>query len=75
MYYNHKNWLRAALIRAVKTFAQTAASFVTVGAIISEINWAVVFSTAAVAAIYSILTSLAGIPEVPIEEPNNKKEG
>jgi hypothetical protein len=56
-------WLKAALIRAIKTFAQTAASLVTVGAIISEINWAVVFSAGAVAFVYSILTSLAGLPE------------
>lgn len=64
MKYDYKKWLRAAAIRAVKTFAQTAASFVTVGAIISEINWGVVFSTAAVASVYSILTSVAGLPEV-----------
>lgn len=57
-------WCKAAGIRAVKTFAQTAASLVTVGALISEINWVIVLSTATVAGIYSILTSIAGIPEV-----------
>ena len=56
-------WCKAAGIRAVKTFAQTAASLVTVGALISEINWVIVLSTATVAGIYSILTSIAGIPE------------
>lgn len=61
---NYKKWTKAALIRAIRTFAQTAASFVTVGAIISDINWGVVLSTAAVAAVYSILTSVAGLPEV-----------
>lgn len=59
-----KKWLKAAAIRAVKTFAQTAASLVTVGALVSEINWATVFSAAAVAAIYSLLMSIAGLPEV-----------
>ena len=58
-----RKWLKAALVRAVKTFAQTAASLLTVGALISEINWAMVFSAATVAFIYSILTSLAGLPE------------
>ncbi|MBQ3057609.1 MAG: hypothetical protein IJD00_01500 [Clostridia bacterium] len=57
-------WLKAAAIRAIKTFAQTAASLVTVGALISEINWIMVLSASAVAFIYSILTSLAGLPEI-----------
>ena len=56
-------WLKAAGIRAVKTFAQTAASLVTVGALLSEINWMMVLSASAVAFIYSVLTSLAGLPE------------
>ena len=45
-------WLKAAGIRAVKTFAQTAASLVTVGALLSEINWMMVLSASAVAFIY-----------------------
>ena len=57
-------WLKAAGIRAVKTFAQTAASLVTVGALLSDINWTMVLSASAVAFIYSILTSLAGLPEI-----------
>ena len=57
-------WLKAAGIRAVKTFAQTAASLVTVGALISEVNWTMVLSASAVAFIYSILTSFAGLPEI-----------
>lgn len=59
-----RKWLKAAGIRALKTFAQTAASLVTVGALLSEVNWVIVLSSATVAAIYSILTSIAGIPEV-----------
>lgn len=67
MNYNYKKWLKAATIRAIKTFAQTAASLVTVGVVASEISWGVVFSSAFVAAVYSILTSIAGLPEVPVE--------
>lgn len=57
-------WLKAAVVRAVKTFAQTAASLVTVGAVISDIDWLTVISASAVAFIYSVLTSLAGLPEI-----------
>lgn len=61
---NFKTWIKAAGIRAIRTFAQTAASLVTVGALMSEVSWGVVFSAAAVAGIYSLLTSVAGLPEV-----------
>lgn len=57
-------WIKAAAVRAVKTFAQTAASLVTVGAVISDIDWLTVISASAVAFIYSVLTSLAGLPEI-----------
>ena len=57
-------WLKAAGVRAVKTFAQTAASLVTVGAVLSDIDWLTVISASAVAFIYSVLTSLAGLPEI-----------
>ncbi len=57
-------WLKAASVRAVKTFAQTAAAGITVGALLSEVNWTMVFSAAAVSFIYSLLTSLAGLPEI-----------
>lgn len=60
----NKKWLRAAGIRAIKTFAQTAAGSIAVGAAISEVQWAYVFSVAAVAAVLSLLTSVAGLPEV-----------
>lgn len=59
-----RKWLKAAGVRAVKTFAQTAASLVTVGALLSDINWTMVLSASAVAFIYSVLTSLAGLPEI-----------
>lgn len=59
-----KRWVIAALIRAVKTFAQTAASLITVGAAMSDLSWAYIGSVSLVAGIYSIATSLAGLPEV-----------
>lgn len=59
-----KNWIKAAGIRAIKTFAQAAVSLITVGAALNEISWGYVASVSAVSAILSLLTSLAGIPEV-----------
>lgn len=59
-----KKWLKAAGIRAVKTFAQTFASMMTVGAALSEIDWKYTFSCSLVALIYSLVTSLAGLPEL-----------
>lgn len=60
-----KQWFKSTIIRAIKTFAQVAASMITVGVAITDINWKIVFSVAFVAAIYSILTSISGLPEVP----------
>ena len=57
-------WAKAAGIRAVKTFAQAVVAGITVGVAISDINWKVLFSVAAVAMIASIFTSIAGLPEV-----------
>ena len=59
-----KKWLKAAGVRAIKTVAQTALSLISVGALISEIDWKMVASAAVVAGIYSLLTSVAGLPEV-----------
>ena len=59
-----KKWAKAAGIRAVRTFAQVAGSMITVGAAVSELDWGYIASVAVVAAIYSILTSVAGLPEV-----------
>ena len=56
-------WGKKAGIRALKTFAQTALSLITVGSMVSEINWIMVVSTATVAGVYSLLTSIAGLPE------------
>ena len=62
--YNWKEWLRAAAIRAVKTFCQTALSMLTVGQAFIEVNWVNVISVSGVAAVISVLTSIAGLPEV-----------
>lgn len=61
------NWCKAAGIRALKTFGQSFASMLTVGAAMNEINWRYVGSVAAVSAIYSLATSLAGLPELQDE--------
>lgn len=63
----NKNWWKAAGIRAVRTWAQTALSMITVGAALNEVDFVRVLSISTVAAIYSMLTSLAGLPEVTEE--------
>lgn len=63
-----KKWLKAAGTRAVKTFAQTAVSMLTVGQALMEVDWIGVASISATAAIISLLTSVAGLPEVQEEE-------
>ena len=60
-------WMKAAGIRALKTFCQTAVAMLPASAMISEVGWGTVFGTAALAAIASLLTSLAGIPEEELE--------
>lgn len=61
---NTLEWLKKAGIRAVKTMAQTAVAVIGTGAVISAVDWPMVVSSAVVAGIVSILTSVAGIPEV-----------
>ena len=60
----NKKWLKAAGIRAIKTMAQTAVSMLTVGQAVLDVNWVNVLSVSAVAGVISILTSIAGLPEV-----------
>lgn len=64
---NTQKWAKAAAIRAVKTMAQTAVAVIGTGAVVSEVNWQMVVSSAIVAGIVSLLTSVAGIPEVSEE--------
>lgn len=59
-----KKWLKSAAVRAGKTFAQTAVSMLTVGQAVIDVNWLNVLSVSSVAAVISILTSIAGLPEV-----------
>jgi hypothetical protein len=56
-------WVKAAGIRALKTFCQTAVAMLPASAVITEVGWEAVFGTAALAGVASLLTSLAGIPE------------
>ena len=59
-----KQWVRAALIRAVKTLCQTAVATIGTAAALEAVDWRLVVSASVLAAILSILTSLAGLPEV-----------
>lgn len=62
--YSFKDWIKAAGVRAIKTFAQTMLSMITVGAAVSEIDWLYIVSCSVVALLASILTSVAGLPEL-----------
>lgn len=60
----NKKWIKAAAIRAVKTMAQTAAAMIPAAVSITAVDWTTVIGTAALAAVLSVLTSVAGLPEV-----------
>lgn len=72
MNWDWKEWIKAAGIRALKTFAQTMVGSIAVGAAISEVDWLRALSVSGVACVLSLFTSLAGLPE--LEEINNKGE-
>ena len=74
MNWDWKKWALAALIRAVKTFAQTFASMIAGGAAWSEVDWLRALSVAGVAFVLSWLTSLAGLPEVEKKPPAENAE-
>lgn len=63
----NKKWIKAAGIRAVKTVAQTAVATIGTTAVMSEVDWVVVGSASLLAGILSLLTSVAGLPEVKSE--------
>ncbi len=60
----NKTWLKAAGVRAVKTVAQTAVATIGTSAMLNEVNWLAVLSASALAGVLSLLTSVAGLPEV-----------
>lgn len=68
MAFDWKTWLKAAGIRALKTIAQTAIATIGSTAVISEVNWMVVGSASLLAGILSLLTSIAGLPEVKLQQ-------
>jgi hypothetical protein len=63
-----KTWIKAAAVRAVKTVAQTAIATIGTSAVLGDVNWVYVASASVLAGILSILTSLAGLPEVDEKE-------
>lgn len=65
-----KKWLKAAAVRALKTVAQTAVAMIPAAVTINAVDWQTVIGTAALAGVVSLLTSLAGLPEV-----NEGKDG
>ncbi len=65
------NWWKAAGIRAIKTVAQTAVALIGTSAILTDVDWVLVASSSALAGILSLLTSIAGLPELKYEEAQN----
>lgn len=63
-----KKWFKAAGIRALKTMAQSAVAVMSTAAIISEVDWKMVVSASVLSAVLSMLTSIAGLPEVKEDE-------
>ena len=63
-----KEWLKAAAIRAIKTVAQTAVATIGTAAVIGEVDWLMVGSAALLSGVLSLLTSIAGLPEVKTAE-------
>ena len=61
---NWKNWIKAAGIRAIKTVAQTAVATIGTAVVLGDVNWVMVGSAAVLAGILSLLTSVAGLPEL-----------
>ena len=63
---NWKTWFKAAGIRAIKTIAQTAVATIGTSAVLGDVNWVAVASASVLAGVLSLLTSVAGLPEVEV---------
>ncbi len=63
--YAFKSWLKAASIRALKTMAQSAIGMIGASTMIQDVNWIMIVSSVVLAGVLSVLTSIAGLPEVP----------
>lgn len=63
---NWKTWFKAASIRAIKTIAQTAVATIGTSAVLGDVNWVAVVSASVLAGVLSLLTSVAGLPEVEV---------
>lgn len=63
-----KKWIKCAGIRAIKTIAQTAVALISVGTVMSDINWVQVGSASLLSGILSLLTSIAGLPELEVKK-------
>ncbi len=62
--YNFKDWIKAAGVRAIKTVAQTAVATIGTAAVMGNVDWVMVASASALAGVVSLLTSIAGLPEL-----------
>lgn len=66
--YNWKQWIKAAGVRAIKTVAQAAIASIGAATVMQDVNWAMIASASALAGVLSLLMSIAGLPELKIEE-------
>ena len=69
-----KKWIKSALIRAVKTVAQTMVATIGTSAVISEVNWTMVVSASLLAGLLSILTSIGGLPDLNTKYEEDEDE-
>lgn len=70
----NKNWWKAAGIRALKTFAQTMIATIGTSFVLTDVNWIAVLSASALASLLSLLTSIAGLPELEVLEDATTQE-